>query len=45
LLKARNFGNKSLEELINYLDLYDLNFGTNIKDWNLIRSSLDETNE
>jgi len=45
LLKARNFGNKSLEELINYLDLYDLNFGTYIKDWNLIRSSLDETNE
>ena len=45
LLKARNFGNKSLEELINYLDLYDLNFGTNIQDWNLIRSSLDENNE
>jgi DNA-directed RNA polymerase subunit alpha len=45
LLKARNFGNKSLEELTDYMALYDLNFGTNIKDWNLIRSSLDENNE
>jgi DNA-directed RNA polymerase alpha subunit len=44
LLKARNFGNKSLEELINYLDLYDLNFGTNIKDWNLIRFECDLLN-
>lgn len=40
LLKARNFGNKSLEELTDYMSQYDLNFGTNIKDWNLIRLQL-----
>jgi hypothetical protein len=44
LLKIRNFGNKSLEEITDYMATYDLNFGTNIKDWNLIRLSLDETN-
>jgi DNA-directed RNA polymerase alpha subunit len=42
LLKARNFGNKSLEELTDYMSLYDLNFGTNIKDWNLVRLQLDK---
>ena len=40
LLKARNFGNKSLEELTDYMALYDLSFGTYIKDWNLIRSTI-----
>ena len=40
LLKARNFGNKSLEELTDYMSQYNLNFGTNIKDWNLIRLQL-----
>jgi DNA-directed RNA polymerase subunit alpha len=40
LLKARNFGNKSLEELTDCMSQYDLNFGTNIKDWNLIRLQL-----
>ena len=44
LLKIRNFGNKSLEEITDYMATYDLNFGTNIKDWNLIRLSLDENN-
>ena len=42
LLKARNFGNKSLEELTDYMGLYSLNFDTKIKDWNLIRLQLDE---
>ena len=40
LLKARNFGSKSLEELTDYMSQYNLNFGTNIKDWNLIRLQL-----
>jgi DNA-directed RNA polymerase alpha subunit len=40
LLKARNFGNKSLEELTYYMSQYNLNFGTDIKDWNLIRLQL-----
>ena len=42
LLKARNFGNKSLEELTDYMALYNLSFGTYIKDWNLIRSNIYE---
>jgi DNA-directed RNA polymerase subunit alpha len=45
LLKIRNFGNKSLEEITEYMATYNLSFGTNIKDWSLIRLSLSETKE
>ena len=45
LLKAGKFGNESLQELTDYMALYDLNFGTNIEDWNLIRSSIDENDQ
>ena len=42
LLKAKNFGHKSLEELTDYMTLYNLNFGTKIKNWNIIRLNLDK---
>ena len=45
LLKAGKFENEPLQELTDYMALYDLNFGTNIEDWNLIRSSIDENDQ
>jgi hypothetical protein len=42
LLKARNFGNKSLEELQKYMSIYDLNFGTKLLNWSVARLELDD---
>ena len=38
--EMEEMANKSLEELTDYMSQYNLNFGTNIKDWNLIRLQL-----
>ena len=40
LLRARNFGQKSLDELKVYMDSYSLTFGLEIKEWNTIRVQL-----
>ena len=40
LLRARNFGQKSLDELKVYMDSYSLTFGSEIKEWNLKREQL-----
>ena len=42
LLRARNFGQKSLDELKNYMRKDSLNFGITIKDWEIIRLELSE---
>ena len=40
LLRARNFGQKSLDEIKDCMNQYSLSFGTVIKDWEIIRSEL-----
>ena len=40
LLRARNFGQKSLDEIKDCMNQYSLNFETVIKDWDIIRSKL-----
>ena len=40
LLRARNFGQKSLDEIKDCMNQCSLNFGTVLKDWEIIRSEL-----
>ena len=40
LLKSRNFGKKSLEELEHYMQKYSLSFETSIDNWEIIREDL-----
>jgi len=40
LLRARNFGQKSLDEIKDCMNQYSLSFETVIKDWEIIRSEL-----
>ena len=40
LLKSRNFGKKSLEELEVYMQKYSLSFETSIDNWEIIRENL-----
>ena len=42
LLRARNFGQKSLDEIKDPMNQYSLKFGTTLKDWEIIRSQLHE---
>ena len=42
LLRARNFGQKSLDEIKDCMNQCSLNFGTVLKDWEIIRSELNE---
>ena len=40
LLKSRNFGKKSLEELEHHMQKYSLSFETSIDNWEIIREDL-----
>lgn len=42
LLRARNFGQKSLDEIKDCMNQCSLKFGTALKDWEIIRSQLNE---